>query len=389
MLVVALAAAVLLCAAEALGRWWIRARSRYYVWPPRARIEIRPDAATFPGLQRRVRFHVNANGERGAEVAGGENGLYRVLAVGGSAVECFALDQPLTWPGVLEQLLNAPENLHAVGAGRVHVGNIGHSGVGSADLDVILERVLPQYRHLDVIIVMVGASDVYHWLEEGAPASTPPSPVPEEMLFSYYPHQRFGWKPGASALAEIVRRLQRAWFHHSEVKERAGGWYAAARRMRAEAKEVRITMPDPTVVLDHFEHHFYRLVSRAKAHADHVLVVRQPWLEGPYSPDEAAQFWHGGVGKPWKEAVSVYFDLEVVNRLLDLVQLRAAKVAEELAVPHLNPQPLLTQRLRHYYDHDHYTPAGAAVVAHAVAAALVGRQESAEELLREAAASTS
>jgi len=55
--------------------------------------------------------------------------------------------------------------------------------------------------------------------------------------------------------------------------------------------------------------------------------------------------------------------------LLDLVQLRAAKVAEELAVPHLNPQPLLTQRLRHYYDHDHYTPAGAAVIARAVAAA--------------------
>ena len=386
-LVIALAAPVLVCAAEALGRWWIRGRSRYYVWPPHARIEIRPDPATFPGLQRRARFDVNADGERGSDVAAGEHGLYRVLAVGGSAVECFALDQPLTWPGVLGQLLNAPDNLHALGARRVHVGNIGHSGVGSADLDVILERVLPQYRHLDGIIVMVGASDVYHWLEEGAPPSSPPSPVPEETLFSYYPRQRFGWRPGASALAEIARRLRRSWFRHSEVKERAGAWYAAARRMRAEAKEVRITMPDPTVVLDHFEHHFCRLVSRAKAHADHVLVVRQPWLEGPYCLEEAAQFWHGGVGRPWKESVSVYYDLEVVNRLLDLVQLRAAKVAEELAVPHLNPQPLLTQRLRHYYDHDHYTPAGAAVVAHAIAAALLGRQESAEELLREGAAS--
>ncbi len=137
-LVIALAAPVLVCAAEALGRWWIRGRSRYYVWPPHARIEIRPDPATFPGLQRRARFHINADGERGGEIAGGDDGLYRVLAVGGSAVECFALDQPLTWPGVLGQLLNAPDNLHALGARRVHVGNIGHSGVGSADLDVIL-----------------------------------------------------------------------------------------------------------------------------------------------------------------------------------------------------------------------------------------------------------
>lgn len=388
-LVAALAVLALLVVTEASCRWWIRRRSRYYVWPPRARMEIRPDPACFPELDRRVRFHVNADGERGSEVTGRQDGLYRILTAGGSAVECFALDQPVTWPAVLERLLTAPDNLPALGARQVHVGNIGHSGVGSAELDVILDRVLPQYGRLDAIILMVGASDVYHWLETGAPASNPSSPVPEALLFSYNPQQPFGWTPGAWALVEIARRLRRLWFEHVEVKERAGAWYAAARRMRAEAKEMRIAMPDPTVVLDHFEHHFRRLVRRATAHADHVLVVRQPWLEGPYSPEEAAQFWHGGVGRPWKEAVSVYYDLEVVNRLLDLVQLRAAKVAEELAVPHLNPQPLLNQRLRHYYDHDHCTPAGAAVVAHAVAAALVGRQESAEELLREGAGSAS
>ncbi len=150
-LAVALAAPALLLVAEVSCRWWIRRRSRYHVWPPRARIEIRPDPEAFPTLERRVRFHINADGERGGEVASGEQGLYRVLAVGGSAVECFALDQPRSWPGVLEQLLNAPERLHTLGARRVHVGNIGHSGVGSADLDLILERVLPQYRHLDGI----------------------------------------------------------------------------------------------------------------------------------------------------------------------------------------------------------------------------------------------
>jgi hypothetical protein len=122
------------------------------------------------------------------------------------------------------------------------------------------------------------------------------------------------------------------------------------------------------------------------AHADRLLVVRQPWLEGPYTAEEEAHFWHGGVGRPWKESVSLYYELEVVNRLLDLVQVRAAKVAEALGVPHLNPQPLLTQRLRHYYDHDHHTPAGAAVVAHAIAASLLGRPESSEELRRAEAA---
>ena len=375
-LAVALAAPALLLVAEVSCRWWIRRRSRYHVWPPRARIEIRPDPEAFPTLERRVRFHMNGDGERGGEVASGEQGLYRVLAVGGSAVECFALDQPRSWPGVLEQLLNAPERLHTLGARRVHVGNIGHSGVGSADLDLILERVLPQYRHLDGIIVMVGASDVYHWLEEGAPPSRPSAAVPEERLFSHHPQQRFGWRPGVWALVELARRLRRTWFRHTEVKDRAGAWYVAARRMRAQATEVLTAMPDPTVVLNHFESHFRRVISRAKAHADHVLVVLQPWLEGPYTAEEAAKFWHGGVGRPWKEAVTVYYDLETVNRLLALVQARAATVADALGVPHLDVLPLLNQRFRHFYDHDHYTPAGAAIVAQAVASAFTSRPRS-------------
>ncbi len=101
-----------------------------------------------------------------------------------------------------------------------------------------------------------------------------------------------------------------------------------------------------------------------------MVVVRQPWFEGEYTAEETAHFWHGGVGKAWKETVRVYYSLEVINGLLGSVDARAARIAEELGVTHLNLRPLLTLGLHHYYDHDHYTPAGAAVVGHAVAAAL-------------------
>ena len=361
----------LLVVVELGCRWWIRQRSRYFVWPPGARFEIRMDPEVFPDLERLGRFDINADGERGGPIRGREDGLYRILVAGGSAVECFALDQPTSWPGALERLLNAPDRLHALGARRVHVGNIGHSGVGSAELDLILQRVLPQYFQLDAIVVMVAASDVYHWLEDGAPPSRPPSTVPESVLFASHPQQPFGWKPRDSALADVARRVRRSWFHPVEIKERAGAWFTPARRMRAEAREVRTTMPDPAVVLDHFEHHFRRLVRRATAHADRVLVARQPWFEGPYTAEDAAHFWHGGVGKAWKEPISIYYGLEVVNRLLELVDSRAAQVADGLGIRHLDLRPLLTQGLRHYYDHDHHTPAGAMVVAHAVAAAFV------------------
>jgi len=140
--------------------------------------------------------------------------------------------------------------------------------------------------------------------------------------------------------------------------------------MRAEAKEVRMTVPDPAVMVDRFEHHFRRLLHRAKAHADRVLVARQPWFEKDYTADEVAHFWHGGIGKAWKGPVTVYYSLEIVNRLMGLVDARAATVAEECGVEHVDLQAVVTPSLRHYYDHTHFTPAGAAVVAEALAAVL-------------------
>jgi lysophospholipase L1-like esterase len=369
-IVVTAFAAVILAVAEFSSRRWIQ-RSRYYVWPAHARIENCMDPDVFPDVEHPSRFYINADGERGGDVPAGEPGLYRILAVGGSAVECFALDQPASWPGALERLLNMKSSLAALGARRVHVGNIGHSGVGSADLDLILSRVLPQYGRLNAILIMVGASDIYHWLEDGAPPTQAPSSVPEPLLFAEHPRQPFGWKLRELALVEVARRLRRAWFRPVEVKERAGAWFARARRMRAQATTVRTTLPDPTVVLAHFEDHFGRLVRAARARADRVLVVRQPWFEGGYTAEEESRFWHGGMGRAWKESITVYYSLDVVNRLLELIDSRAARVADAIGVQQIDVRPLLNGRLHHYYDHDHHTAAGAAVIARAVAAAFL------------------
>ena len=361
-----------LLTAELVARWWIRRGTRYCVWPPGMRLEVRQDPGLFPEVEPRVRFDVNADGERGSEVDASEDGLFRILVVGGSSVECYALDQATSWPGVLERLLNRSEPLAALGARRVHVGNIGHSGVGAAELDVILERVLPNYERLDAIVVMVGASTAYHWLEDGAPPAQAPFVVPEGLMFAQHPLQQFGWKPQAWALAELVRRLRQGWLHPREVKEKVGAWVVAGRKMRAAAQEFRTSVPDMSAVLEHFEHHFRRSLRCATARASRVLVLRQPWFEKDYTEEESARFWHGGIGKPWKEKVNVYFSLPVINRLLSEIDARVVAVADELGLRHLNLRPLMNQGLRHFYDHDHFTPDGAAVAAQAIAAALTG-----------------
>src|SRR5207237_6713390 len=62
---------------------------------------------------------------------------------------------------------------------------------------------------------------------------------------------------------------------------------------------------------------------------------------------------------------------EVLCRLMALVDARAAVVADELRVESLTLWPLLEPSLETYYDFVHFTPAGSAVVAEAVGAALL------------------
>ena len=198
---------------------------------------------------------------------------------------------------VLERLLSLTQTRRRLGARRVHVGNIGRGGIASQQLDLIFERVLPQYRRLATIVIMVGGNDVFHWLEDGAPASLKDSSATAASTFARHPEQVLGWTPARWAMTEVVRRLRRSLLRPVDVREQAGSWVSAARQMRAQATELRTSVPDPAPMLDSFEHHFRRLLERARAHADRVLVVREPWFEKEYSAEEAACCWHGGMGK--------------------------------------------------------------------------------------------
>lgn len=366
-----LAAALAGVAAELAARWWIRRRTRYYVWPPGKRLELRSDEAVRYGLDPRVRFEINADGERGRDVPAERAGLFRVLATGGSSVEGFALSEAASWPGALERILNTPEHAQALGARRVHVGNIGRSGVSTRHLDLIFERVLPRYGRLALIVIMVGGSDLFQWFEEGAPPMPATAPPAIDDAFAVHPEKRFGWQPGSWALLELARRLYHRLLRPVEVRADAGKWLNSARQMRAQARDVRTTLPDPSGMLETYELHLRRLLLRAQTHADRVLLVRQPWFEKEYTPDEAACFWHGGMGKAWKQTITTYFSLDVVNQAVHLLDDRAARVAEELGIEHVDLRRVLAPSLENYYDYMHYTPAGAAVVAGEVARVLL------------------
>lgn len=363
-----LGAAVLFVVAELGARSWIRRRRHYYVLPPGLRIRLEVDRATFPQLEPVVRFEVNRDGERGGEVPRSP-GLYRVLVGGGSQAEGFLLDQHTSWPGALQRLLEQPEHLDRLGASHVHVGSIARSGVGAEALDLIFDRALPRYPRLQLIVVLVGATDVLRWLEHDAPAL--PAPVRTADAFRCHPEGPFGWKPRSSAAVELLARARRRWLRPVQVHPRAGRWISRARAMRARAQDIQTTMPNPTDMLAHFEFHFRRVLARAAAHADRVLLVRQPWFDKPFTEEEAAHMWHGGAGQVWREDVSTYYSFEVVSRLMGLVDASAARIATDVGVEQVDLMPWLPRSLETYYDGFHHTPAGARSVATLVAAAVL------------------
>jgi lysophospholipase L1-like esterase len=364
----ALLAAAAVVVAELAARAWIRGRRRYYVLPPGLRMRLEVDRPTFPQLEPVVRFEVNRDGERGGAVPRGP-GLYRVLVGGGSQAEGFLLDQFTSWPGALQRLLEQPEHLDRLGARRVHVGSIARSGVGSEALDLIFDRALPHYPRLQLIVVLVGATDVLRWLEHDAPAL--PAPVRTADAFRCHPEGPFGWTPRSLAAVELLARARRRWLRPVQVHPRAGRWISRARTMRARARDIEQTMPDPAGMLAHFEFHFRRVLARAAAHADRVLVVRQPWFDRAFTPEEAAHMWHGGAGQVWREDVTTYYSFEVVSRLMALVDASAERVAADVGVEQVDLMPWLPCSLETYYDGFHHTPAGARAVATLVAAAVL------------------
>jgi hypothetical protein len=176
----------------------------------------------------------------------------------------------------------------------------------------------------------------------------------------------FRWRPRDLALLEMARRARHRWLRPVQVHERACRWIAKARAMRARAAVVLTETPDAAPMLAHFDLHFRRLLERARAHADRVIVVRQPWFANARTTEELALMWHGGIGQAWQEQVTTFYSLDVLSNLMSQLDRRAAAIARDLEIEQLDLMPVLDGSVHTYYDFFHATPAGARVIAAAV-----------------------
>lgn len=356
--------------AELVARWVIRKRDRWYALTPNQRLEMRLDREALPSLEPVVRSEINADGERGDPLPAHWKHTQRILVAGGSAAECYLLDQASTWSQVLQDELNRSQ---ALGPERVHVGNISRSLVACDYLTLMLERILPRYERLDCLITFVGASDVVAWLESETPSSVQAREIPLDMCFPLHPRTRFRWSLRGCALRRVAVGLYWKWLKPVGRKSGAGKTIARNRARRAAAERLLDRTPDPAPMLEHLELHFRRLLMLAKGKAKRVLVVRQPWFDKPFTPEEAARLWNFAHGNAHAGQVDTYYTHRLVSELMRAADEVQRRVAEELGVEQLDLMPLLERDFETYYDFLHFTPKGARDVGRAIAKALARR----------------
>ena len=348
--------AVAFVVAELLARLWLSKRGRYFVFKPGTTTLMQVDKETFPDLPPKVRFAINEAGERGGTPPRTWKDTYRVLVAGGSAAECYLLDQEASWPQVLQA--NLQPRASELGATRVHVGSISRSLVPCECIATMLRHSLPSYERLDLVVLMVGASDVVNWLEQKTPATLERGQMGIGRSFDVHPEGPFGWTLATLAL----RRIASFWYHRLgrpiEHREGAGKTIGKNRLMRANAREILDEVPDPTPMAEYFETCFRDMVTVAKDQAKRVLVVRQPWLAKEFTPEEQARLWNFGAGRPYVEEVTTYYAHHVVDSLMQRLDSAQVRVCGELEVEHLDLMPHLERSFDTYYDFLHLTPKG-------------------------------
>ena len=355
-------------ALELLGRVWIRTRSRYYVFEPNTETRMTLAEGIHPGLTREIVFRTNGEGERGAARPVGSR---RGIVLGGSSAECYFLSQDEAWPARLEQLLNDAAGLRA--EPPIHIGNLSRSAVDSAALNLISDRMLPQYGMVDFAIVFAGASDVLLWL--GSNMRPPGEGVPDAgRYFAFYREQPFGYHPRNSAIRGVWRRLRARTRTSPRTvqREATGKWLLRARAQRADVATLIHETHDPAAVIDRYRRNLREVLVRTRAHARHVLVVRQPWFHKEQPSDaERHLFWNGGIGDAVSGPLDGFFSENVISNLMLQIDEATKETAELEGMPSLSLRDEVESSFENYYDQFHFTPAGSEKVAAAIRDELV------------------
>lgn len=370
--VVLITVAILVVLAEFIARR-VLAHARFYVWPRCLRRENHLLPGVFPGFGETSHLTINSDGERGEEAPSDNAPVLRVLIAGGSAAECYFLDQPETLEARLQSELNYEEWLRQHDATSVFASNVARSGFGSDKMLHVLRWVVPQHRCLDVVVMMVGASDVLNWLKHRAPEELPTSEAGDRTCFEFYPGKQYKfWSPRSMALADCWRYWRPGFLRRVEVRNEVGKHMVRLRRRRREAETILQTVPSPDKVLQNFVANLEEAIDICQEAGATVIFVPQPYMDlERVGEEQRSLIWNAAVGDPHKTDTSEYFSIPVLYRLMDEINSIAVETARSRGAYPVVVQSLMEPPEKCFFDEYHFTPYGASIVARAIAKAIM------------------
>jgi hypothetical protein len=367
----AVCAIALLAALKMSVRAWLSRPSESFVWSPYRRTRFLHDLSVLPSADPAASISINSEGERGGPPPRSWRGVYRILVTGGSTAECIALDQHHSWPEVIRAELSTPEHLKRIGATKVHVGNIGKSLLPIAAQIRILETIQKRYAGLDLLVCMVGFSDLIAWLEDGAPTGMGPKEIPARRIFDRSP-ANLGWTWRSLALTRALGILYQWIFRPERVLDTYTKRVVVRRARRAAAVLVGKETVDCGGMMARFEVDLTRYLQLAQSVAKRVIVVRQPWLDPELSALADRSRWLGSFGgSPDSPTQGRYLTSQAMSDFLEQIDQITKAASDRQGIESVEVKSTIPPDLEHYLDDVHLGIKGAEIVGRTVAARIL------------------
>lgn len=361
-----------LVAGELVARAAFPAPTGFHVYPPGMRRVFSPAPGVMKGVEGDARFEVNSIGLRGDEQPAGE--AYRVLVLGGSTAECAYIDQPKTWPELLEGHL-----ARARGA-EVWVGNGGRSGFTSRRHVVQLRHLLEAGPDWDAVVVMMGVNDLALRLEYGddepAPSTYASETVELRHAFSEAPldadrttpwHKRLG-------LWRAARQLSGRASDPDREQDSVGLKYGRWRKLRHEARAYLDELPDLEESLAAYERNTLELIDLAREHDVRLVLVNQPSMWHADMPHDLEWLlWLGGVGDYQTTPGCDYYSVDALREGMTRYNELLRRVATEHDIEFVDAAAALPKSTESFYDDVHFNDGGSRRVAEVIAEVMAPR----------------
>lgn len=345
----------------------------YDIHPRNLSRVLRPARGIMPGITGDSLYKTNSHGVRGDELSPSRHP--RIIALGGSTVECLYLDQTEAWPQLVQDSLNSVSPGHSV-----WIGNAGKSGLTSRHHLVQLDRLPLEEWDIDTVLLLVGANDLLKRLARDArydPLYNQGKNWERQLLreaFYSFPGRDRGQFFRFPAIRGVLRQV-RSQLRTDIVQDNAGLVYAKWRLHRRQATTIRTQLPDLRSALEEFSRNLDQIIGIARGKGIRPILVTQPaiWQEG-LSDYAQSLLWVGGVGRYQELPDQPYYSVMALSSGLALYNSTLIETCKRWKVQCIDLATLLPRDTLLFYDDVHVNEEGAQKVAEIISHHLMSWQ---------------